>query len=343
MADKDIIFSVRNLKSCEVDIPVQRRWHATQSTTAVMSIPATHSKATASNLALRNRVLITHPELGSWVGVMVTPQDMQSSIYSLSLVGAEVLLDGRVTNWNTTLRGTGGAIVKQLLELANAKGDTGIQPGYIDTASGGGNEKHYQSVKIGKTISELASELDMVAWISGSVENSRLALYLNYAKYRADVLSVDLIEGKNFAVEKISLEGSVANSITAIGKAKYSGDKKIPPMYTAVDRAAVNAGELIEDVVMAPDESSKSSLQALAESHLSKRKVGHISITGVIGHFYNDTRAASPFPPIGTQVRVKVSEQGKFNGNYILRVQEISYDPLQDVCAVTLKELNADE
>lgn len=326
MSDRVQIYSRANQKLAEVIASPVRSWHATRTGRAIVELP--HGALPDHALSVGTRWSIINPDVPPWVGVMTIPLISDGSIYRITLMSAEWVLEGRYTTWSTELTGTGGEIVQSLLDLANAQEPTGITAGTINVA-GQSITRSYRNYSVSDAMRELASDLDNAWWISSGVTSGNLALLLNYSDRRGGILSERYIENHNLAVSSAGLEGDIANSITAVGMSGGEGEE--PPTYTAVDEISRGRYGLIQDVVIAPDMEDESSLQGLAASHVSRRAHPRLVVQAVV--------TQPPYPRVADILSVWLNSRGLLDGRHTMRVQECSFDPRENLMAMTLREV----
>ena len=326
MSDRIQVFSKSNQKQAEFIGSCARSWHATRTGRATLEIQRDALPELA--IAISSRWVIGNANLPSWVGVMTTPFVSAGDVYRITLTSAECLLDGRYTPWGTSLSGTGGEIITHLLALANISEATGITTGSV-SLSGSTITRNYRNHSIADAMRELTSDLDTAWWITGGIDSNELVLYLNYGAARGATLTTQYVENYNLFIASAGWDGDIANSITAVGFS--TGEDQAPPSHTAVDTVSQGLYGLIQDVVIAPDMEDTSSLQALASSHVSRRAYPRLTVQAVV--------TQPPYPSVADILSVWLNSRGLLDGRHTMRVQECSFDPRENLMAMTLREV----
>ena len=303
-----------------------RTWNGKGTGTGGFDISAEDTNATADILKLNNRIVVMSDVVPYWAGIVWPLPRISSGVIRVECAGAEAILAQRETGTGkVTLTGTPGSIITQLLAIANASEATGITVGTI-VNTGDSVSREFTRVDICQAISRICKEFSLIWYITPTISGSSLTMTLNVQAQQGTAFTTKMEDLHNMFIRSLTSEGSMANKITYIGRGE-SGNS--PPEYTATDTASISMYGLIEDSVSAMD-TNISTLAPLAESVLAQRAYPRIKIEAII--------VKSPFPRIGDLVEVVVKSQGLYNGYYDMTIDEVSYDALENVEAVIMRE-----
>lgn len=310
-----------------------RSWVVNRIGTAKITLPVDDDKATETNLKFNNRVLIENDKLANWIGVIQTPEHTTpaNGIHSIYLEGLESVFWQRVTNLDTVLSGTPGAIFRALVSLANSAEDTGIDEGSITDEGETFTDIEYSNVLIGDAMNDIATRANMIWYVTGQLSAGTLTALVHFVKKRGTVYTTRLTEwdGGNFVIYDCALDGQLANQI--IAAARGESIEEIPS-YTANDSTSRGKYGLIQKPLMASDTEDAGTAEAIAKEELAKSAEAKINIRGdIMGD-------VDSYPQIGDTVYVNTHSLGIRNlTNYPMIVYSLGYDPDSSYDPVSVK------
>ena len=211
-----VVFNLDRSSAGEIHVAVSRTWAINaggQATAAVSTADAANTWLQFGRLAL-----IEHATLPAWCGMIDTPWGAIPPV-NLTMYNAGYLLKVRSLEAPVTLTGNPGAIVIQLLALANAVEDLGIRAGDIDMI-GATRSEIYDMRPVWDLLLELAGKtgMEMILRPERDVDG-RLALYLDF-KQRLGIDTGFLLHdgpNANMQITDCQVDGEIWNRMTGIG------------------------------------------------------------------------------------------------------------------------------
>lgn len=194
-----------------------------------ITLPYSNPKATRDNIKLGNLVAVQFSNgLPAWGGVMDTPLRQTATDASVTVYGAERLLDFRETTKTLQLSGPPGRIFQQIIENANATFDAGIRIGTI-SAEGDATAREYHYTNALQAVQELARAFNHDwAILPFLDEQGKLAFTANWWTPRGldRTGAVTLEEGKN-AEFTLEAQGRIASRVRVAGGGSSWGDARL--------------------------------------------------------------------------------------------------------------------
>lgn len=262
-----VVFDNNGLSLGEVQANCTRGWAINDGGEAKIKISA--AAALESWMDFGKIVLIEHPRLPAWAGMIDTPWIALPPI-EVSLYSAPYLLAIRTPDEPLTFSGTAGEIAMQLVNAANDQDDLLIRAGDMDMDDPDRAETFNQS-QIWEQLVTLAKKANMEIQIRPERDmNNKLILYLDMKHqlgYETPLLLKDGIGG-NMTVSKAEITSEIWNRITGIG----DQSSKLSRMQSAamLDEESINRWRLRSKVVQFQGTSAQSILDANAQAILNQ-------------------------------------------------------------------------
>lgn len=163
-------------------------------------------------------VIIEHPKLPAWAGMIDTPWDAVLPI-EITLYPVNYLLAIRTPDAPQELKGTAGEIALQMIDIANAQEDLLIRAGEIDMDDTSRVETLDQRT-LWEQLTALAKRAGMEMRIRPERDaNNRLVLYFDMKKRLGIQTGFLLHDGKrpNIEILKATIEREIWNRLIGIG------------------------------------------------------------------------------------------------------------------------------
>lgn len=272
-----------------------------------------------------------------WVGFVEPPRKWQQGNIVVNCRSMEYIFHHRRQRDVTTegkltapllLKGPGGALVKQILQIANSKRSTFIVAGNINM---GGEERQ-------ETVDDLLDfHLTNIAKRTGSVWNvtannvgGALQMYLNYFPQRDRVIDYLIEEGVNLETQQtgdiLVEDGDIPNDVLGTGDESVREEVLA---FIAEDKTAMNQFGLRQTIVQFPGNVESGTIKENTVNYLRDNKEAIKSINPVLP--YNEEVASRLM--LNTMLPVRLHSVGfKANGT-------IGFDGYAPVRSLTIDEV----
>lgn len=187
-------------------------------------------------------VLVEHPKLPAWAGVVDTPISLSAPAL-VSLYNAEYLLKLRTPDQTVKLTGTVAKVTKEMIALANAQEEM-----YLRMGDEGGSESYREETLDGRPFWD---QLDAI-WKRASTEvvfradrnptaGNRLYVHADLQSRTGIETNYLLVDGQdgNTRVENATLEREIWNRVIGINDANSAKELLTSKVYR--DEASINA------------------------------------------------------------------------------------------------------
>lgn len=238
MASRMVVYNREGAPVAEIEATVRREWLLNDVGKAEFSMSAMDAKCRQDVLMFGNLVLIEHGTLPAWVGRLDPDQSWGGGVTELTAYAAETLLGDAVPEDTVKVTGTGGAIFRRLLELANQQLDMPILGGDI-FLGGGQHEETVNTVEVLGEVKRVASRCGYDFEVAPRVgADGRLSLAANWYEEMGTERTLALVEGVNVTVPSngMRVQGTIKNIITGYGD---GATRQSRPRYTARDEESI--------------------------------------------------------------------------------------------------------
>lgn len=294
----------------------------------------------SSTFEFGSYVVVQHPTLGDWGGVIDEPREWgNDGMVTIKAYSAEYILQFRRGDAEQTIGGSSGAIFNALLQLANSKYPTLIR----------GNSIYYGGDTLAQlvNVTDVYSQIQQLAKDSGHdwhiypvVSRNLLTFKADWFKKRGVKISdpnVILIPGKNVEVNNPALieQGKIYNDYLAYGKGDTWSDR---PLYFTQDRDSqslygVRQSPGLEVDGITTDQLSTAAQSALAKS-INPRHTFNLSVL--------DKDDLFTYIRLGNVLKVEMDNVGWHNGKIgtsaFVRVIGRDYDDEEHKCGIVAEE-----
>lgn len=227
------------LRLDEIECTCTRSWMLNGIGQARISIPRNDAKVSRRNIDFGAYVLIEHPRVGDWGGV-IWPQ-LQWTDKTVELIAydpAFLLKQRRVGNGAIT--GTAGQMMSQLVDIANQQENARVAVGSI-VSNGPSWTETLKYASIYDTMIKLAQRSGQEwSFTSGLDKDGRLTFYANWHVKKGKNYNKRLEEGTHFEKPSgvaIVVSGDIANDILVFG---YSSSSSQLVVSNKIDQASVD-------------------------------------------------------------------------------------------------------
>lgn len=223
-------------------------------------------------------VMVEHPRLPAWAGVMDTPWSGILPV-QMTLYDAPYLLHYRSVSQAITLKGTAGSIVLQMLALANAQEDTRIRAGLVEMG-GAAREHTIDTRNIWEQMKAFATTTGMeIALRPDRDATNRIIVYLDFkARLGADTGYL-LHDGQNANMEVtgVKVSGEIWNQVTGVGSGSTLASRLISAAHR--DENSITGYRLRSKVVQFQSVTAISTLEKNTETSLQGSKAPILTLT----------------------------------------------------------------
>jgi len=232
------IFDRGGFKLTEIVADADRSWLINEYGHCEFTLPVIDANCRKRFLQFGNLILIEHPKLPKWGGVIDVPRKWGNNLVTITAYTAEYLFKFRDTTYGGAQR-TPGEIYRNTIRKINVSGDIRVKEGTIwDGGKANGTE-----VKRDNAYDFIKNELDKaeVEWclIPQLDAGGRLYFDANLYEKLGDPKAYELKEGVNIELNEDTLteDGVIANHIFGIGTGATWNER---PKYDAVDLTSEN-------------------------------------------------------------------------------------------------------
>lgn len=328
---------------------VQRWWTLNEYGQATFEISVNDPKANAKYLRFGNWILIRHPKLPDWGGVIDTPRDWDYSrgVITVTAYGGEYLLSFRRPESGEhaqVLNGSPGANFTEIIAIANRAEDLNIRIGEIE------DEKEARETKLIATnpsglyddVVALAEDAGFDWDISPALDsNGRMYWKANWRKHRGKTRTFVLQDTLHLTGDlSLSEQGKIINDLLVVGDGNSSN--KTPKSNPPVDDASRDSYGLRQGTETVSTKDSDSTLKATGEVRLAYWKQPRSTLTPTV----LDVGAAFENIEIGDSIPVRLSragfaEKGGFGWTGTARVTMMDYSDDENDLEVSFGEVTA--
>jgi hypothetical protein len=184
---------------------------------AIFQIPTSSIKCRREVLEFGNYLYVQNDKMPDWVGIIDTPRTWRSGAVEVHAYEVPFILNYRITPLNSTINGTPGELVNQLIGIANGDEDTLIRPGSI--FAGGVSAPEVLTDTVYAHIKGIQSYSNH-DWICTPVigNNGMLTIQLDWVEKSGVVTDIELSQGKNILYGDTPLDeaGELLNFVHAL-------------------------------------------------------------------------------------------------------------------------------
>lgn len=221
-------------------------------------------------LQLGRILLVEHPKLPPWAGMIDTPWKATSPV-QITAYNAEYLLSLRTPDNPFTLGGSVFDIAAQLLNLANGQEEMYVRMGET-RGNGGSRLENISQRPIWAQLNDILTRagVEMVTRPDGN--GDRLYIYLDFAPTVGQDTGFLLHDGQgaNMQINEARVDGVIVNRLIGIGAQSTASSQKITPAF--VDIESRNTYRLRSQVVQYASAIDDATLQNNALADLAYRK-----------------------------------------------------------------------
>lgn len=170
-------------------------------------------------------------QLGEWGGhISDDSRDWNAEDGTVTIRGnsAEGLLDLRDTDEAMKLTGTGGSLIRQLVDLTNDDEDTGLRVGNIE------DERIHREEQLGDSPLTHAKRIASVERANADFyvtpkldENNQLTFSMNWLQSGSVETGLILREGQHFIAPRLTEQGPIVNRVRGLGDATTTGTRPV--------------------------------------------------------------------------------------------------------------------
>lgn len=211
-----IVFGLDGISVGELHGNCMRGWAINEGGQATIALPA--DDARNRWLDIGRMLLIEHPKLPPWAGMVDTPWNAlipsQATVYN-----SEYLLSIRSLEIVTRLTGTAGRIVAKLIDLANRQEDLLIRPGNVDYYNDIERNEIFDQRPVWELIVALVKKAGMEIMLRPDRDaNNRLVIYYDIQQQLGVDTGIELHDGAhaNITITSVSVDGVIVNRVTGI-------------------------------------------------------------------------------------------------------------------------------
>jgi hypothetical protein len=184
---------------------------------AIFQIPTRSTKCRRELLEFGNYLYIQNDKMPDWVGIIDTPRTWRSGLVEVHAYEVPYILNYRLTPLNTTITGTPGQLIDQLIGFANSDEDTLIRTGSIFI--GGVSAPEVLTDTIYSHVKGIQSYSNH-DWICTPVigSNGALTIQMDWVEKAGIVTDIELSQGHNILYGDTPLDeaGELLNFIHAL-------------------------------------------------------------------------------------------------------------------------------
>lgn len=302
-----VVFGTDQRAAGEVTGMFNRGWmlagnpHVTGGGSTTLTL--TNADAEQAFFQFGRMVLVSHPRLPNWVGMIDPPWNAMTPV-GVAVYNAEYLLSLRSPDVPMFLEGSVGEIVGQMIEMANGGDDLSLRLG--DTARA--DQTKRQETLDGRTYWE---QLNAILQRSGCEmqcraekdANGRLVIYLDIATQLGNDTGFLYSDGQggNASFSNVVLDGQIVNRVTGVGD--ESGQLSRLHTTPFVDDASKQKYQMRSQQVQFRDVREQSMLDLYSKNYLAYTATPHLSFVMNIvdqGDAFMNAR-------LGNLVRVAIS------------------------------------
>ena len=218
MTSRVTIFDRTGAPLTTLRVATSRSWVLNGIGEATFQIAYTDPKCKREYLEFGNRVLIEHPKMPDWVGVIDTPRDWGNSSVTVRAYDACSLLSWRRGRQGLTMTGTAGSLFKQIILFANQVQDIGLRPGTIYL--GGTDRQETVNDSLWQHMSNICGRSGNDFIFTPRRDAGRLVIDGNWYQRAGEPISVILSEGKNIELgnDVLTEDGRIVNDLLGYGE-----------------------------------------------------------------------------------------------------------------------------
>jgi hypothetical protein len=291
-----------------------------------VKIPAA---AVTPDLELGRMVMIEHPTLPAWAGMIDTPWSALTPV-EMTLYSAAYLLHLRSPERGMSKTGTVGDLAMMLVSTANSQGDLFIRAGHIDADTAA--RQSFDLRDCWTQLTDLVKKKGMEMRFRPVREAGKLVIYMDIQK-RLGVDTGYLLHdgpGANMVITKAAVDGEIWNRI--IG---YSSGEKTILSAQQIDSASVNRYRMRSKNVQFQGVSSVAILNDRAKTQLLDAKGPYLYLTVSV------LKEAFPFIDLGNSALVHAANLylpgGRHGWRGPMRINAMAYDEPNDRCNLNLE------
>lgn len=302
------------------------------------TLAVNNTKATSSNLAFGNRVLIQFDNgLPAWGGMIDPPRDWQGGFVTVNAYSAEYILGTRQTDRGRYFSGASvGEIYEALIGEANAFAATGITVG--DVYKGGvGHYPDYHFDNLLKIVRD--SLCGTLSTFDFYIEPGFSAGKITFTAHLYEVRGADksgevvLLDGHNAIDPRLTEQGEIVNAWDLAGAGSGWGDDRI--YASSNDAASISAYGYRQGSQVFTDVSVQETLDEHAATLLTNYKDPHnmIDLSAV-----DLAPAAFASYDVGDVVKVSLIRCGFGGFDGSVRVWGREFIPAEGICRLVVRE-----
>lgn len=207
-----------------------------------MALTLPKSSASRSFMNLGNMVLIEHPTLPAWAGMIDLPWTARPPA-KVTVYNAEYLLTLRYPDAPTALTGSVSSIAQELISQANAQEDLYLRPGDMTQAEGKLLSFAVDQRNMWDNLNNLVSStgMEMIFRSYRNPDDRKLYIYVDIGTqlgYYTDALLHDG-DGGNMIVQNAEINGQIINRVVGTGSQSGTSNR----LYTMPFSDAISANK----------------------------------------------------------------------------------------------------
>jgi hypothetical protein len=231
MSERITIYNYRGEPLTNIKASITRSWVLGGVGEASFEIAYTDPKCQQEYLEYGNFVLVEHDTLPPWVGVIDTPRQWTNSSVQVKAYEAAKVLQWRRTQAGQLLTGSAGSLFTQLINIANAAGDTRIRIGSIYSDSTSRQERLSDNVY--QHVLNLRARTGNDFQFTPASDDGKLIIVADWLSRDGEAAVIPLVEGKNIESNDalLSEEGTIINDLIGYGDASTTGSRLTSKYY----------------------------------------------------------------------------------------------------------------
>jgi len=263
------IFNRDGYHLCDIAADADRSWLIGKYGRCTFTIPVISDKCRERYLGFGNYVLIEHPSLPAWGGMIDTPRKWGNNKVEVTAYTPEYILNYRVTGYDN-LKLTPGSMFIKAIDIANKVDDTRLfRGGPIDET---GTPISFE-LRMDNMYDFIKSKIGDAGYewiIKPRVEANRLLFEASLYEKFVQTLDFSLVDGVNIEKNDDVLveDGMIYSVLTGVGKGSSWGERRKFRAEDAESGSLYGYREGKVDV----DERGESAVQEYAEKQLKKDK-----------------------------------------------------------------------
>lgn len=291
-----------------------------------IKVPA---KDVTSDLELGRMVMIEHPTLPAWAGMIDTPWGALTPV-EMTLYSAAYLLHTRSPERGMSKTGTVGDLAMMLVSAANAQGDLFIRAGHIDADTAA--RQAFDLRDCWTQLTDLIKKRGMEMRLRPTRESGKLVIYLDIQKRLGVDTGYLLHDGPdaNMVITKASVDGEIWNRI--IG---YSSGEKTIMSTPQTDSASANRYKVRNKNIQFQGVSSVAVLNDNSKTQLQLSKGPYLYLTASV------LKEAFPYMDLGNSALVHAANLylpgGRHGWRGTMRISAMAYDEPNNRVGINLE------